>query len=396
MSVQRNISVSYYFNFFQMFLVVIPVLVVYQQTLGFSMSEILQLQAIFCAAVALFEVPTGYVADIWSRKASLCIGAFITALGFSGLPFIVSFQEFVIFQFILAFGLSLMSGADVAILYDSINEQTDRLKILGNASVYALVGEAVASIVCGLLVRYSFHAVLCAQVIVGWVTFFITLYFIEPEVAKMSKKNPFANMGMILKFLLVKDSFLRLIFINGVVWSLSTFCVVWLLQPFWQQASLPLSYFGFLWAFLMLVAAFFSKIVHFLERRYTVKTLLLFLSIAPCFAYILMYFGSLWFGIFAGILFYASRGISSVIMQDALNWRVPSSFRSTANSLKSLFFRLSYGFIGPVAGLSVDRYGLSLTLLFHGLIFLALFLLVMLPLIKRVAEMRIDYVPNDV
>jgi len=56
---------------------------------------------------------------------------------------------------------------------------------------------------------------------------------------------------------------------------------------------------------------------------------------------------------------------------------------------------MGYGFIGPLTGISVDRYGLNLSLLFLGLGFLVLFFVVMMPLVRRVEEMKLDYVPAE-
>ena len=39
-----------------------------------------------------------------------------------------------------------------------------------------------------------------------------------------------------------------LLFANIVIWGLSTFIAVWLLQPYWRQQSVSLRWFGVLWA----------------------------------------------------------------------------------------------------------------------------------------------------
>lgn len=393
-ALRRNIPISYIFSALQMALVFVPVLIVYQQSLGISISDCLLLQSIFCGAVALFEVPTGYIADMWSRKTSVCLGSFLSAVAFSSLLWVHDFEGFLAFELLIALACSLISGADISILYDSLTKEDDRLKILGNASLWSLLGETAASLLCALLIRDSFQAVIYAQIVVGWFAFGVSLLFTEPTIERMQKKNPFANMHMILKFLFFEDSFVRLVFINSVLWSLSSFCVVWLLQPYWMAQAVPLSYFGYLWAFLMFIAACSSKLVHTLEKKYGARNLFLVLAIAPCLAYFLMIASPGWIGLGAGILFYINRGFAAVLFQDALNWRLPAQFRSTANSLKSLFFRLGYFIIGPVIGAAVDWRGLDLGLLLLGVSFSLLFVMYMQPFIRRVEELKIDYVPE--
>ncbi len=55
----RNIRASYVYGFFSMFLVIIPVIVPWFTSLGLSMKQIFEVQAIFGLSVALFEIPTG-------------------------------------------------------------------------------------------------------------------------------------------------------------------------------------------------------------------------------------------------------------------------------------------------------------------------------------------------
>ena len=75
------------FSFFWMFLVLIPVIVPYFTSLGLTMSQIFQLQATFAIGVVLFEVPTGYLGDLYGRKRSICLGALFSGIGFTMLLF---------------------------------------------------------------------------------------------------------------------------------------------------------------------------------------------------------------------------------------------------------------------------------------------------------------------
>ncbi len=102
-----------------------------------------------------------------------------------------------------------------------------------------------------------------------------------------------------------------------------------------------------------------------------------------------------WIGIAAGALFYINRGLSSVILKDAFNWKVPSTFRATGNSLQSLAFRLSASLVIPLIGLAVDRWGISSGLLILGAIFSALVVGLALPLCRRIHELHVDYIPTS-
>jgi MFS family permease len=378
-----------------MFLVVVPVLVPFWLSLGLSMREILEIQAIFGIAVALFEVPTGYVADMWGRRASLIVGTFFSGVGFSILPFADTYWALVLFEVIVAFGGSFVSGADIALVYDSLPQDANRLRRLGSLSQWALVGEAIAAIAASILIAWSFTYILWTQVIVAWIPFVLSWFFIEPPIQKMEHRSPFKNCWSVARFILVEDPLLRLIFLNSLIWGLSSFCIVWLLQPYWTQEGIPLEYFGILWSALMFVAAGASKWTHVLERWLGASGILITLALSACLGYFLMAFAGGGIGVIAGILFYVNRGLASVIFTDAFNWKIPSAFRATANSLRSFAFRLSYGLIGPLTGLVIERYDLSAALGSLGVFYTLLLGVTLLPLCKQMQEIKGDYIPAE-
>jgi len=109
----------------------------------------------------------------------------------------------------------------------------------------------------------------------------------------------------------------------------------------------------------------------------------------------MMAFGSGWIGVIAGALFYVNRGFASVIFTDAFNWKVPSAFRATANSVRSLSFRLGYVPIGPAIGALVDSRGLNFTLGTLGAITAGLFVFFLLPLSRRMHELHVEYISPE-
>lgn len=395
MSLHRNLILGSAHSFFSMFLVLVPVLVPFWLSLGLSMREILEVQAIFGIAVALFEVPTGYVADMWGRRASLIVGTFISGVGFSMLPFADTYWALVLYEVVIAFGSSFVSGADIALVYDSLPQDANRLRRLGSLSQWSLVGEAVAAIAASILIAWSFTYILWTQVVVGWIPFVLSWFFIEPPIQKMEYRSPFKNCWGVARFILAEDPLLRSIFLNSLIWGLSSFCIVWLLQPYWTQEGVPLEYFGILWSALMFIAAGVSKWTHVLEKCIGASGILITLALSACLGYFLMAFAGGAIGVLAGILFYVNRGLASVIFTDAFNWKIPSSFRATANSLRSFGFRLSYGVIGPLTGLIIERYGLSTALGALGIAYTLLLAGTLLPLCKQVHQFKGDYIPAE-
>lgn len=77
----RNIIILFFLRAVRWFLVVMPIITIFYQKHGLSMQEIFLIQSVFSIGVVLFEIPTGYFADVIGRKESLIIGMFLGMIG---------------------------------------------------------------------------------------------------------------------------------------------------------------------------------------------------------------------------------------------------------------------------------------------------------------------------
>jgi len=87
---------------------------------GLNQTQIMLLQAIFSLAVVVAEIPTGYFADRFSHRSSMRLGAFMAVVSQMGYAFMHGFWQFAIVEIGLACGFSLLSGAQDALVYESI------------------------------------------------------------------------------------------------------------------------------------------------------------------------------------------------------------------------------------------------------------------------------------
>jgi len=168
------------------------------------------------------------------------------------------------------------------------------------------------------------------------------------------------------------------------IWSLTTFYAVWLLQKIWAQQGLELVHFGYLWAVLMLAAAVSGRYAHKAEEKLGVRGLLVFIGLTPALGYLgLEHFGVVG-GYLASLTFFVSRGFGMVVLRDALNQRIASKHRATANSLTSFGFRGAFVITGPLVGYYLDLLGMQATLYLLAGATLAIFAGLIVPLIFAV------------
>jgi MFS family permease len=395
---KRNIKFIYAFTFSRSFLVIIPVIIPFFLSLGFSMQQVFELQVIFGLSVAILEVPSGYLSDMWGRKKVIILGAIAIGIGFSSMYFAKTYFQFVFVQIFLGIAISMISGSDISILYDCLHKldanRKDIQKSLANNQLAFVSAESIASLLGGALVLLSFKAVLVGQFIAGWLPLIISLFIFEPEYKKMDKDKHLDNFKMVLKHIFCSEKLLKYIFLNNVIWSLSTFTAVWVFQKYWQNVNIPLGYFGAIWAFYNIFVGIVGKQVHWLEEKYGAIPLLLALSILPILGFLSLGFSGGIFGVIMGLTFQASRGMTQIILKDALNWRIDTSFRATANSILSLMFRLSFAITGPIVGMSIDKYGVGNTMIGLASLYSIAFLFLMLPLIKLVKDIGVSDIPS--
>ena len=118
-SLQNNIRTIYVMGFFHSFIVIVPVFVPLLQGYGLSMSQVLQTQAIFALTTALFEVPSGYIADLWGRRPAILLGSVLNGIGFFSLFWADSFVDFVSENSLLQ--LNLQMNRMLARMEDNLN-----------------------------------------------------------------------------------------------------------------------------------------------------------------------------------------------------------------------------------------------------------------------------------
>jgi MFS family permease len=211
----------------------------------------------------------------------------------------------------------------------------------------------------------------------------------------MDDKSHWENFKRVFRHIFFShDRILVFSSISLIVWGLSTFFAVWMFQKYWQENQVPLHYFGLIWAIYNISVGLVGKQVHTLEHKFGPLPLIVFLGLAPIAGYLGMGLAGGYFGVALGLLFYCSRGVTHVLLKDAMNWRTPSAFRATANSLQSFFFRLGFAAFGPAVGFIIDRFGMRAALFSLGAAFSILFLLTLVPLIKAVLQSAPDYIPE--
>ena len=190
-------------------MVVNPIFVPLLQGHGLSMSQVLQTQALFALTIALFEVPSGYLADLWGRRQAILVGAIFFAVGFVCLWNADTFVDFLIYEVFLGIGYSLISGADLALLYDTEVYLQERNmaggagagKSLSRLISFEAAASGIAGIVASIVLLWSLQAVVAVQVAIGAIPLVLAFALVEvprPAVEIEHKNNARAIVALLL------------------------------------------------------------------------------------------------------------------------------------------------------------------------------------------------------
>lgn len=375
-SVESNVPKLYLVKAVRSFMLMLPVIVLFFKENGLDMKEIFLLQSLFSLTVIILEIPTGYFSDTFGRKLSILIGGIIATLGWIVYALAYGFWQFLLAEMILGFGLSFVSGADSAMLYDTLLElgrESEYQKVEGRGLAFGVASEGLSSIIGGFLALVSLRFPFYWDAAVSFLLIPIALTLTKTKRHKATtRKSNLKSMFALMKYYLHDHANVKwLIFYSAIV-NASTMTMFWFTQPYLVSIKITMGFFGMISAILLATSAIFSWNAHWVEKRLGRKITLAMLVAFPAAGYFLLgSFSLAWSGLFL-FLFYMTRGINNPVSLDYINGFVPSDVRATVLSARNLVGRVAFSATGPFLGWASDAYSLKTAFLASGLTFLIL------------------------
>ncbi len=344
-----------------------------------SFTTILVLQAWFMFWSFLLEVPTGAVADRFGRRISIAAGGLIAAsasLLYASAP---RLSVFLAAEWLFACAVTLFSGADEALVYDT-------LKALGRAEeatrvISRLESFKLAGIVCGALAgglvaaRAGVRAPMLVQALPLGMSGLLALSLAEPPTSEGRDRSSSTSYAAVLlggMDYLRRNSKLLGLVLDMVFNSMVAWLILWLYQPQLQRVGIPLAAFGAVHAGMSLAQITLLARVDRLEgllggrRRLWRVT-----SLIPALCYFGLSFTispALSIGL---ILLTSACGLARPpLFSGEFNKLIPSERRATVLSAISAARTLCIGLIYPAIGAILDR-SLPWTFLLLGFLGLA-------------------------
>jgi len=382
LSVEGNIKRFYLYKIFIRLLFYVPVIVLFWQSRGLTLFQIMLVQAIFSTSMAIFEVPSGVLADIVGKKKCLIIGA----LGMAFCSFIyassASFYTFAITGILWGFTATLISGTDSAFLYDTLvqlKRQDEYKKIEGTSysltHIAAIFGVAMGGLLAKINLSYPFYVTAFSFILAA----VIAWKFVEPKdcpVKDEINQHSYLNRG----FTIIKES-ITTSFINNKIRNLLIYSMLvngflsisyMFYQPFMKSIKLPISSFGFIFAVFNIVSALSARYAFKIEKVLKREMLLpiTFCVLGVSF-FIIGQFLLPW-AIIILLLHQTINGYLPPLLRGYLNKEIPSEKRATMLSINNLSSELPFIIFAPLIGRIADVYSLNSAYFSSGIILLLL------------------------
>jgi MFS family permease len=382
----KNISRLYLIKVSKWFNIVMPVVVLFYQDNGMGMQKIFILKAIYSIAIVTMEVPSGWMADVWGRKKTLLIGSFLGAAGFLIYSFSFGFWAFVAAEIVLGIGQAFVSGADSAMLFDSLKASGNTeqyIKHEGRITSTGNFAEAIAGVVGGLLAAISLRTPFYFQFVVAAIAIPAAFTLVEPKIHSVEHIHSLKKIVRNIKITLTNNHNLRISILLSAITGTATLTFAWLVQPYFLAINLPVEMYGIFWTALNLTVGVSSVFAHRVEMFFGKANSLVAIILLIALGYFLSGIVISVWGMAFLFLSYLTRGIAAPILKNYINQYTQSEIRATILSVRDFIIRIIFAAIGPLLGWITDNINLKSAFLLAGGIYLVSALIVVLPWIRR-------------
>lgn len=391
--ISGNIWRHYALSAFSITPVGLPILVLFWKQNSLNMLDIYLLQSIYAIIIVLLEVPAGMLSDIWGKKK--CI---IACILFEILAWLIyalghSFFAFLMAETVLALAASLLSGADSALIYDTLKalgRELEFKRIEGKAKALQMLAFSVSALLGGFLGGYSYRAAVALSITGPILCLLFVWGFVEVN-KSTTKKAPLENLETYKKLLFSSFKFVRKH--KLVQWEIMLFAllsgsagwVLWQYQPYMEMISLPVWAFGAAFALFNLYAAIISNYAFTISNKLGFSKsmiLMMFLQVAPL---VLMSYFLYPLSFLFILLGQTVRALARPIITDSILKYTYDDKRATVLSINSLAFRFFFAITSPVIGYISEKYTLLASFIAQAL-FLSIAFTIMIVAYYRIPK----------
>ena len=249
-ALNRCMSALYTIGFLKNMLFILPVLMLYYGYKGVSIGDFFLIQGFSQIMVFVFEIPTGYIADVFSRKKTIISGLIIWCLGYLCWILGSGFSYMLAGELCFGFAISLLSGTTEAYIYDLLkkrNKQGSFHKKMGKYSMMQDIGLLLAT-VSGAIIYKIFGGDFTVWLCIITLVMAIIIMCFMPDVEEAKRvvsdgKSKFKDICEI-SVRTIKNIDIRWLMLFSSIYGTLTLVLMWGLQAVMMNRDVPVYLFG--------------------------------------------------------------------------------------------------------------------------------------------------------
>ncbi|MFH2028396.1 MAG: MFS transporter, partial [Nanoarchaeota archaeon] len=338
---------------------------------GITFAQVMILQSFFVFSKFALEIPTGTIADRFGRKTSIILSVIITALAVVLYATYPSFYIFLAAEFLWALGFALLSGADEALVYDSlkkIKQEKESKKIFAKLGSFELIGIMVASPIGSIIAQHIGLRYSMIFMVLPFTAAVIVASTLKEPRFKRRRETDYWNMMFEGVKYFKKHRILKILAFDRLSIFILSFMIIWLYQPVLQNLNIHIIYFGFVNSLMLVGEVLVINNFVKLERLSGSKKRYLLLSaLISGIAFIILGLTDIPAIVVALFIVIASFGlVRDVLFKSYMNKYIESKNRATVISTVAMLGSFAIGILYPIIGYLVE-WSLQYTLIIIGL-----------------------------
>jgi MFS family permease len=322
---------------------------------GISFSQVLVLNTWFMFCIFVLEIPTGTVADFFGRKISMFLGSVVCVLAVFVYVSYPNFYVFLAGETIWALAYTLKSGANEALVYDSlkmIGHEERSKKIYSRMESCKMTGILTGALLGGVLAKYGGLKMpfICMAVPFG-VSAVVVATLKEPPAGDSVTTVSYTQIlkGGINFF--SQHRILKILTFDMVAIGSFAFLIIWSYQMLLKDAGIDILYFGMVHATMCLaqiaVLESFSRFETYLGRK---RRLLVATALITGTGFVGLGLTDSAWAIVSLIIVTAGFGLSRTPLYISyMNKLIPSDRRATVLSVTSMARNIGIGLANLIA-----------------------------------------------
>ncbi|MFW6270216.1 MAG: MFS transporter [Bacillota bacterium] len=189
----RNIIKFGFYGFFKNLRFFEPYIYLYFLAIGLSYFEIGLIISIRELSMYIFEIPSGFIADIWGKKKSMLLCFVLYIISFIIYYFSHSFWILALASIIFGLGEAFRSGTHKGIIFDYLDWKgisSKKTQVYGFTRSVALYGKALSAVIAAVLLIWlkNYHIIFLFSII-PYICDFILILTYPPERSSGSKRE---------------------------------------------------------------------------------------------------------------------------------------------------------------------------------------------------------------